>query len=212
MSQVTVAALQLAFTDSITENIEAVSRLVREAAAKGAKIILPPELFEGHYFCRTQDEGHFARALPVEQHPVVAAMRKLARELGVYIPTSFFEADGHHHYNSLAMVDDRGEVMGVYRKSHIPDGPGYSEKFYFRPGNTGFKVFKTGFGTVGPAVCWDQWYPETARALTLQGAEILLFPTAIGTEPHDPDLDTSRLWRRAMIGHAVSNVVPVVAA
>ena len=212
MSQVTVAALQLAFSDVVEENVVAVTELVREAAGKGAKLILPPELFEGHYFCRTQDEGHFTRALPAGEHPVVQAMQKLAAELAVYIPTSFFEADGHHHYNSLAMIDDKGAVMGVYRKSHIPDGPGYSEKFYFRPGNTGFKTFRTPFGTVGPAVCWDQWYPETARSLMLEGAEILLFPTAIGTEPHDPDLDTSRLWRRAMIGHAVSNVVPVVAA
>jgi len=212
MSQLTVAALQLAFTDDVQENLRAVSDLVREAAGKGAKLILPPELFEGHYFCRTQDEGHFGRALPAAEHPAVLAMQELAQELKVYIPTSFFEADGHHHYNSLAMIDDKGAVMGVYRKSHIPDGPGYSEKFYFRPGNTGFKTFRTGIGTVGPAVCWDQWYPETARSLMLQGAEILLFPTAIGTEPHDPDLDTSRLWRRAMIGHAVSNVVPVVAA
>ena len=212
MSEVTVAALQLSFSDVVEENIAAVSELVREAAGKGAKLILPPELFEGHYFCRTQDEGHFTRALPAGEHPAVLAMQKLAVELGVYIPTSFFEADGHHHYNSLAMIDDKGRVMGVYRKSHIPDGPGYSEKFYFRPGNTGFQTYETPFGTVGPAVCWDQWYPETARMLMLQGAEILLFPTAIGTEPHDPDLDTSRLWRRAMIGHAVSNVVPVVAA
>jgi N-carbamoylputrescine amidase len=212
VSQITVAALQLAFTDDVQENIAAVSELVREAAGKGAKLILPPELFEGHYFCRTQDEGHFARALPASEHPAVQAMCKLADELKVYIPTSFFEADGHHHYNSLAMIDDAGAVMGVYRKSHIPDGPGYSEKFYFRPGNTGFKTFRTAYGTVGPAVCWDQWYPETARTLMLEGAEILLFPTAIGTEPHDPDLDTSRMWRRAMIGHAVSNVVPVVAS
>ena len=212
MSEITVAALQLAFSDDVQENIAAVTELVREAAAKGAKVILPPELFEGHYFCRTQDEDHFTRALPVAEHPAVQAMQKLEAELGVYIPTSFFEADGHHHYNSLAMIDDRGAVMGVYRKSHIPDGPGYSEKFYFRPGNTGFKTFKTPYGTIGPAVCWDQWYPETARTLMLMGAEILFYPTAIGTEPHDPDLDTSRLWRRAMIGHAVSNVVPVVAA
>ena len=212
MTTITVAALQLAFSDDLDENIRNVSELVREAAGKGAKLILPPELFEGHYFCRTQDEGHFTRALPAGEHPAVLAMQKLAVELGVYIPTSFFEADGHHHYNSLAMIDDKGRVMGVYRKSHIPDGPGYSEKFYFRPGNTGFQTYETPFGTVGPAVCWDQWYPETARMLMLQGAEILLFPTAIGTEPHDPDLDTSRLWRRAMIGHAVSNVVPVVAA
>jgi N-carbamoylputrescine amidase len=212
MSNLTVAALQLAFTDDVQENIRAVSDLVREAAGKGAKLILPPELFEGHYFCRTQDEGHFTRALPAVEHPAVQAMSSLAAELEVYIPTSFFEAEGHHHYNSLAMIDDKGAVMGVYRKSHIPDGPGYSEKFYFRPGNTGFKTFRTPYGTVGPAVCWDQWYPETARALMLEGAEILLFPTAIGSEPHDPELDTSRMWRRAMIGHAVSNVVPVVAA
>jgi N-carbamoylputrescine amidase len=212
MTQVPVAALQLAFSDCIGDNIAAVSELVREAAAKGAKIILPPELFEGHYFCRTQDEGHFGRALSPGEHPVVLAMQKLAAELEVYIPTSFFEADGHHHYNSLAMIDDKGGVMGVYRKSHIPDGPGYSEKFYFRPGNSGFKVWKTRYGVVGAGICWDQWYPETARALMLMGAEILVFPTAIGTEPHDPDLDTSRMWRRAMIGHAVSNVVPVLAA
>jgi N-carbamoylputrescine amidase len=212
MSEIKVAALQLAFSDDTAANLAAVSELVREAAGKGAKLILPPELFEGHYFCRTQDEAHFTRALPVDRHPAVTAMRTLAAELQVFIPTSFFEAAGHHHYNSLAMIDDKGAVMGVYRKSHIPDGPGYSEKFYFRPGNTGFKAFPTPYGTVGPAVCWDQWYPETARALMLEGAEILLFPTAIGTEPHDPDLDTSRMWRRAMIGHAVSNVVPVVAA
>jgi len=212
VSALKVAALQLAFSDDVQENIAAVADLVREAAGKGARLILPPELFEGHYFCRTQDEAHFARALPADRHPAVLAMQRLAAELNVYIPTSFFEADGHHHYNSLAMIDDKGAIMGVYRKSHIPDGPGYSEKFYFRPGNTGFQTYRTPLGTLGPAVCWDQWYPETARSLTLQGAEILLYPTAIGTEPHDPDLDTSRLWRRAMIGHAVSNVVPVVAA
>jgi len=212
MAEVTVAALQLAFSDDVNANIDAVSALVRDAAAKGAKIILPPELFEAHYFCRVEDEGLFARAATVETHPAVLAMRKLARELKVYIPTSFFELDGHHHYNSLAMVDDEGEVMGVYRKSHIPDGPGYEEKFYFRPGNTGFKVWKTKYGTIGVGICWDQWYPETARAMMLMGAEILFFPTAIGNEPHDPELDTSRMWRRAMIGHAVSNVVPVVAA
>ncbi len=213
MSQLTVAALQLAFSEDVDSNIAAVSELVREAAAKGAKLILPPELFEGHYFCRTQDEAHFARALPADSHPAVVAMRALAAELRVYIPTSFFEAEGPHHYNSLAMIDDQGGVMGVYRKSHIPDGPGYEEKFYFRPGNTGFKVWGgPHLSTLGVGVCWDQWYPETARSMMLMGADLLFYPTAIGTEPHDPDLDTSRLWRRAMIGHAVSNVVPVVAA
>jgi N-carbamoylputrescine amidase len=212
MTRLNVAALQLAFGADLNENIANVSALVREAAGKGAKVVLPPELFEGPYFCKTQDEGVFASARPVDAHPAVLTMQKLAAELGIYIPTSFFEADGHHHYNSLAMIDDRGQVMGVYRKSHIPDGPGYSEKFYFRPGNTGFRTWPTPGATLGVGICWDQWYPETARALMLDGAEVLFFPTAIGTEPHDPDLDTSRLWRRAMIGHAVSNVVPVVAA
>ncbi|HJQ16628.1 MAG TPA: N-carbamoylputrescine amidase [Allosphingosinicella sp.] len=212
MSTLTVAALQLAFGDDIDANIAAVSELVREAAGKGAKVVLPPELFEGPYFCRTEDEALFANARPTEQHPAVLAMRALAAELEIFIPTSFFELDGPHHYNSLAMIDDKGAIMGVYRKSHIPDGPGYEEKFYFRPGNTGFKVWRAGRTTLGVGICWDQWYPETARSMMLMGAEILFYPTAIGSEPHDPGLDTSRLWRRAMIGHAVSNVVPVVAA
>lgn len=212
MTEITVAALQLALGGSVEENIAHVSELVREAAAKGAKVILPPELFEGPYFCRVEDEGLFATARPTEAHPSVVAMRKLAAELGVYIPTSFFESDGPHYYNSLAMIDDTGAIMGLYRKSHIPDGPGYEEKFYFRPGNTGFKTWDAADTRIGVGVCWDQWYPETARAMMLMGAEILFYPTAIGTEPHDPSLDTSRLWRRAMIGHAVSNVVPVIAA
>ncbi|SNS12363.1 N-carbamoylputrescine amidase [Sphingomonas laterariae] len=212
MTEVTVAALQLALSDDVDTNIKAVSELVREAAAKGAQVILPPELFEGHYFCQVEDEGLFARAKPTASHPAVLAMQKLADELGVFIPTSFFEADGPHHYNSLAMIGPDGKVMGVYRKSHIPDGPGYEEKFYFRPGNTGFKVWPAASTTIGIGICWDQWYPETARAMMLMGAELLFYPTAIGNEPHDPDLDTSRLWRRAMIGHAVSNVVPVIAS
>src|SRR6185312_2743155 len=213
MSKVTVAALQLAFSEDSVANIRAVSDLVREAAAKGAEVVLPPELFEGPYFCRVEDEALFANARPASEHPAVLAMQELAKELAIWIPTSFFEADGPHHYNSLAMVGPDGKVAGVYRKSHIPDGPGYEEKFYFRPGNTGFKVWNGPHkSTLGVGVCWDQWYPETARAMMLMGADILFYPTAIGTEPHDPDLDTSRLWRRAMIGHAVSNVVPVVAA
>lgn len=212
MTEITVAALQLGFTADIDENIANVSELVREAAAKGAKVILPPELFEGPYFCQVEDEGLFANAKPTEQHKAVIAMRGLAAELGVHIPTSFFEADGPHHYNSLAMIDDKGAIMGVYRKSHIPDGPGYEEKFYFRPGNTGFKVWPIPEATLGVGICWDQWYPETARSMMLMGADLLFYPTAIGSEPHDPSLDTSRLWRRAMIGHAVSNVVPVIAA
>ena len=212
MSMMHVAALQLALSDDIDANIASVSSLVREAAARGAKIILPPELFEGHYFCQTEEDRFFARAKPVTEHRAVQAMQALASELKIFIPTSFFEADGPHFYNSLAMIDDSGAIMGVYRKTHIPDGPGYEEKFYFRPGNTGFKVWPTRYGTIGVGICWDQWYPETARAMMLMGADILVFPTAIGDEPAAEDLDTSRLWRRAMIGHAVSNVVPIVAA
>ncbi len=212
MTQIHVAALQLSLTDDLETNIARVSALVRDAAGRGAKIILPPELFEGHYFCQTEEAHFFARAKPTAQHRAVQAMQALAAELKVYIPTSFFEADGPHHYNSLAMIDDAGAIMGVYRKSHIPDGPGYEEKFYFRPGNTGFKVWPTRYGTIGVGICWDQWYPETARAMMLMGADILFFPTAIGDEPAAEELDTSRLWRRAMVGHAVSNVVPVVAA
>ena len=213
MTEITVAALQLAFGPDMERNIVNVSRLVREAAAKGASVVLPPELFEGEYFCRVEDEGLFATARPVGEHRAVLAMRELAAELRVHIPTSFFEADGPHHYNSLAMVGPDGQVAGVYRKSHIPDGPGYEEKFYFRPGNTGFKVWDgPGRAKIGVGVCWDQWYPETARAMMLMGAELLFYPTAIGSEPHDTSLDTARLWRRAMVGHAVSNVVPIVAA
>ncbi|PZN95626.1 MAG: N-carbamoylputrescine amidase [Alphaproteobacteria bacterium] len=208
---ITVAGLQLAFTGVRDTDIAHTAAAVRAAAAAGAQVILPPELFEGHYFCRHEDESLFANALPLDQHPAVATMQQVALETKTYIPTSFFERDGPHHYNSLAMIDDGGNVMGVYRKSHIPDGPGYEEKFYFRPGNTGFKVWPTRHGVIGVGICWDQWYPETARAMMLQGAEVLMFPTAIGSEPHDPNLDTRRMWRRAMQGHAVSNVVPVVA-
>jgi N-carbamoylputrescine amidase len=207
-----LAALQLALGADIDTNIAAVEAHVREAAQHGARIILPPELFEGPYFCQTQEERFFASAAPVTDHRAVKVMQALAAELQVYIPCSFFERDGPHYYNSLAMIDDSGAVMGVYRKSHIPDGPGYTEKFYFRPGNTGFKVWDTKYGKVGVGICWDQWYPEAARAMMLMGADVLLYPTAIGDEPAAEELDTSRLWRRAMVGHAVSNVVPVVAS
>ena len=212
MTEINVAAIQLAFGDDIVTNIAKVEARVREAAAKGARVILPPELFEGPYFCRVEDEGLFANAKPTADHKAVQAMQTLAAELKVSIPTSFFEADGPHHYNSLAMIGTDGKIQGVYRKSHIPDGPGYEEKFYFRPGNTGFKVWDGPGAKLGVGVCWDQWYPESARAMMLMGAEILFYPTAIGSEPHDEGLDTARLWRRAMVGHAVSNVVPVVAA
>lgn len=212
MTEITVAALQLPLGASTPENIEAVTDLVAFAADRGAQIILPPELFEGPYFCQTEDEALFATAHPTSDHPSVRAMAKLARQLKVAIPTSFFERDGPHHYNSLAMINPDGEILGVYRKSHIPDGPGYEEKYYFRPGNTGFKVWDVCGTRIGVGICWDQWYPETARAMALMGAELLFYPTAIGSEPYDADLDTSRMWRRAMQGHAVSNCMPVIAS
>lgn len=212
MSQITVAALQLALNAGEAENIAAVAALVEQAAAGGAQIVLPPELFAGPYFCKVEDEALFALAYPLDQDPSVREMRKLAKALGIAIPTSFFERDGHHYYNTLAMIGPDGEVMGIYRKSHIPDGPGYEEKYYFRPGNTGFKVWDVCGARIGVGVCWDQWYPECARAMALMGAEVLFYPTAIGSEPYDEDLDTSRMWRRAMLGHAVSNCMPVIAA
>ena len=218
MTAITVAALQLPLgSDDEAANIAAVAALVEDAAAQGAQLILPPELFSGPYFCREEDEALFALARPTAQHPSIIAMRALAAKLKVTIPTSFFERDGHHYYNTLAMIGPDGEVQGTYRKSHIPDGPGYEEKYYFRPGNDGFKVWDVpGEGgapvKVGVGICWDQWYPECARVMALLGAELLLYPTAIGSEPYDADLDTSRMWRRAMIGHAVSNCMPVAAA
>ncbi len=213
MSTLHVAALQLPLgsTDE-QENIRAVSALVEQAAAGGAQVILPPELFSGPYFCKVEDEALFALARPTAEHPSVQAMQALAAKLKVAIPTSFFERDGHHYYNTLAMIGPDGAIMGTYRKSHIPDGPGYEEKYYFRPGNDGFKVWDLFGHKVGVGICWDQWYPEAARVMALLGAEVLLYPTAIGSEPYDADLDTSRMWRRAMIGHAVSNCMPVIAA
>lgn len=212
MTNICVAALQLPLGGDEQENIFAVSGLVAEAADQGARIILPPELFAGPYFCKTEDEALFALAQPVGESAPVLAMQKLAKQFGVAIPASFFERDGQHHYNSIAMINPDGEILGVYRKSHIPDGPGYEEKYYFRPGNTGFRVWDVCGTRIGVGICWDQWYPESARAMALMGAEILFYPTAIGSEPYDADLDTSRMWRRAMQGHAVSNCMPVVAS
>ena len=212
MTNISVAALQLPLGGDEQANIFAVSSLIAEAAEQGAQIILPPELFAGPYFCKTEDEALFALAQPVGESTPVLAMQKLAKQFGVAIPASFFEREGQHYYNSLAMIGPDGEIMDVYRKSHIPDGPGYEEKFYFRPGNTGFKVWDVCGTRIGVGICWDQWYPETARAMALMGAEILFYPTAIGSEPYDADLDTSRMWRRAMQGHAVSNCMPVVAS
>lgn len=211
-ASVKVAGLQARFGTELEANIAKVSAMIREAAGQGAQIILPPELFQGHYFCKTQDEANFELAWPVDAHPCVVALQPLAAELDVVLPVSIFERDGPHFYNSLVMIDAGGEILGTYRKSHIPDGPGYQEKFYFRPGDTGFKVWSTRFAKVGVGICWDQWFPEAARAMTLQGADVLLYPTAIGSEPHDACLNTSASWQRAMQGHAVSNVIPVLAA
>ena len=217
MREVTIAALQLPLGRSAeADNIAAVSELVEQAAEKGADIVCPPELFSGPYFCQSEDEALFALARPALEHPSVIAMRKLAARCAISIPTSFFERDGQHYYNSLAMIGPGGDVLGVYRKSHIPDGPGYSEKFYFRPGNDGFKVWDVpvsgGTARLGVGICWDQWFPEAARSMALMGAELLLYPTAIGSEPYDADFDTSRIWRRAMVGHSASNCMPVLAA
>jgi N-carbamoylputrescine amidase len=213
MTEITVAALQLALNSADErENIAAVASLVEDAAAKGAQIVLPPELFSSPYFCKTEEEELFAIARPTAEHPSVIAMKALAKALKIVIPTSFFERDGHHYYNTLAMIGTDGEIIGTYRKSHIPDGPGYEEKYYFRPGNDGFKVWDVLGTKVGIGVCWDQWYPECARVMALMGAELLFYPTAIGSEPYDATLDTSRMWRRAMVGHSVSNCMPVIAA
>ncbi len=211
-STIKVASLQLALGGSLQDNVRRVSDMIRQAAGAGAQVILPPELFQGPYFCREEKEEFFSQAWPLGEHPALEAMIPLARELEVAIPVSLFERDGQAYYNSLAMVDAGGEVLGLYRKSHIPDGPGYEEKFYFRQGNTGFKVWDTRFGRIGVGVCWDQWFPECARAMVLMGADILFYPTAIGSEPEEPDLDTSAMWQRVMQGHAVANVAPIVAA
>ena len=208
----TLAAIQTAYGLDMAANIAATAALVREAHARGAQVILPSELFQGPYFCVTQEERWFATAHPWREHPCVTALAPLAAELGVVIPISIFEREGPHYYNSLVMANADGSLLGVYRKSHIPDGPGYQEKYYFRPGDTGFKVWNTKFGRVGVGICWDQWYPEAARAMTLMGAEVLLYPTAIGSEPHDSSLDTRDPWRRVMQGHAVANVIPIIAA
>jgi N-carbamoylputrescine amidase len=209
----TVAVVQMAMSESTAENVERAIGFVRDGAARGADLVLLPELFENLYWCQVQREAYFAGAHPVDAHPFLPRFRDLARELRVVLPVSFFERAGQAYYNSLAMIDRTGEILGVYRKSHIPDGPGYMEKYYFNPGDTGFTPFTTSAGVIGAAVCWDQWYPEVARALVLQGAEVLLYPTAIGSEPEEAGaIDTSTLWRRAMIGHAVSNSSYIAAA
>ena len=210
--KVKVAAIQCSLSDHEEENVLKITSLVKEAASKGAQIILPPELFQGYYFCRHEDEKFFARAKSVSESAILRHFSSLAASLNVAIPVSFFEKDGPNYFNSLCMMDADGKNLGLYRKTHIPDGPGYEEKFYFKPGNTGFKVWSTRYAKVGVGICWDQWFPECARAMVLKGAQILFYPTAIGSEPNNPGLDTRLPWRRAMIGHAVSNCTAVVAA
>lgn len=207
-----LAVIQTAFGADMGDNIARIATFIRAAAKEGAQVILAPELLQGPYFCKTEETRWFASAYPYQEHPVVTALAPLAGELGVVLPLSIFERAEQEYYNSLVMVDADGSVLGLYRKSHIPDGPGYEEKFYFRPGDTGFRVWETRFGRIGIGICWDQWFPEAARAMTLTGAEVLLYPTAIGSEPENPGLDTQARWRRAMTGHAVSNVIPVAAA
>ena len=207
-----LAIIQAAFTDDIQANHIKVEAFARSAAKDSARIVVAPELFSGTYFCKTQDEANFARAHPWAEHPAVQHFRPVCAELNIIMPVSIFERQGPHYFNSLVWIGPNGEPIGLYRKSHIPDGPGYQEKFYFRPGDTGFQVFDIENARVGAGICWDQWFPECARAQALAGAEVLLYPTAIGSEPQDTALDTAARWRRAMIGHAVSNVVPVAAA
>ncbi len=209
---INVAAIQTSFSTDTSANVGKVTDLVLAAAKRGAQVILLPELFENVYFCTLEKDEYFSLAKPLEGHPTIAHFSELARDLKVALPVSFFEHAGQSYFNSLAMIDADGSVLGIYRKSHIPDGPGYEEKFYFRPGNTGFKVWATKYGKIGVGICWDQWYPEAARSMMLLGADVLMYPTAIGTEPEEPGFDTKDPWQRAMIGHAVSNVVPVVAA
>jgi N-carbamoylputrescine amidase len=209
---ITVAATQFACSPDREQNLVTAERLIRGAAAQGANIILIQELFETPYFCKEHSPAHFALARTVQESPAVGRFQELARELNVVLPASIYERAGNVFYNSVAVVDANGSVLGVYRKAHIPESPGYHEKFYFSPGDTGFKVWRTHFGTIGVGICWDQWFPESARAMAVMGAEILLYPTAIGAEPQDLSIDSRDHWQRVMQGHAASNIMPLVAS
>lgn len=212
MRQLIAAAVQISCSDDIEANLEKLERNVREAARRGARLVVLQELFEGVYFCMDEDKRHDARARPLAGHPTVARMSSLARETGTVLPVSLFERDGERLFNTLVMIDADGKVLGHYRKSHIPNSPGYSEKLYFADGDTGFRVFETAAGKVGAGVCWDQWFPEAARAMVLMGAEVLIYPTAIGSEPSYPGWDSRDHWQRVMQGHAGANLTPVIAA
>jgi N-carbamoylputrescine amidase len=213
MRKVTFAATQFSCSWDRNRNVETAKAVVRAAAGEGAQIVLLPELFETPYFCQDQLVDYFKLAKPLKDNPLIGEMSELAKALGVVLPVSFFERAGHAHFNSLAMIDADGSMLGLYRKSHIPDGPGYQEKFYFTPGDTGFQVWDTHFGRIGCAVCWDQWFPEAARIMALKGAEALLYPTAIGTEPPPaPPVDSRDHWQRVMQGHSAANWLPLVAS
>jgi N-carbamoylputrescine amidase len=212
MRTVTVAATQMACGIDAAANILQAEALVREAAGNGAQIILLQELFESPYFCQDQVHGFFELAKPVSENAAIKHLAPVAKELGVVLPISVFERAGQSFFNTIVILDADGTNLGFYRKSHIPDGPGYSEKFYFSPGDTGFKVWHTKHACIGVGICWDQWFPECARAMALQGAEILFYPTAIGSEPQDATLDSKDHWQRVMQGHAGANVTPLVAS
>ena len=212
MRQVTIAATQFACSWDLPANADRAEALVRQAAGQGAQVVLVQELFATPYFCIEQHPRYFDLAQPFAGHPLIARFADLARELGVVLPVSFFERAGPVFFNSVAMVDADGRVLGTYRKSHIPQGPGYEEKFYFSPGDTGFQVWTTAFGKIGVGICWDQWFPECARAMALMGAEVLLYPTAIGSEPPAPGYDSQPHWEMVMRGHAAANILPVVAS
>jgi len=212
MREVRLVAAQFAMAEREAANADRAEAAVREAAAGGADLVLLPELFAGRYFCVTQEPRHLALARPFEGHPLIARFADLARELGVVLPVPFFELAGQARFNSVAMVDADGTILGAYRKSHIPQGPGYEEKFYFSPGDTGFRVWDTAVGRLGLGICWDQWFPEAARSMALMGAEVLLYPSAIGSEPEAPGYDSQPHWETVMRGHAGANLMPLVAS
>lgn len=207
-----VAAIQMAMATDVASNVSTAERLVRSAASQGAQLVLIPELFEGHYFCKDQRAEDLQRARPLDGHPTIEHFSRIAAELDVVLPLSVFERSNNSLFNTVVMIDADGSRLGIYRKSHIPDGPGYSEKFYFSPGDTGFRVWTTRYGVVGVGICWDQWFPEAARSMALLGADVIVYPTAIGSEPQNPTWDSSGHWQRVMQGHAAANLVPVVAA
>lgn len=211
MSKVKVAAVQMSCTNDVMTNIDKAEKMVREAAENGAQIILLPELFENLYFCQEKRYEYYDLAKTVDENPAINRFKEVARELDIVLPISFYEKDGNVLYNSVAVIDADGTVLGVYRKTHIPDDHFYQEKFYFTPGNTGFKVWKTKYATIGVGICWDQWFPECARSMAVMGADLLFYPTAIGSEPI-LECDSMPHWRRTMQGHAAANITPVIAA